>query len=179
MKEDDLVGSADAPQVTNKSTPDAVVDYSRVYYYNTPRPWIGTSSSNPTLATDGTLTTATSTVNSQTLQTLLGAVPISSVLSTVASAALKGAAATPPVGLPPDPYAEKRTLEYELTIQQNAYTHTHTRYQPYTVPCPAAKGGVTGDNYALAIDAYSPTTPADPTPPATPPAPNAGVIKPK
>ena len=80
VKEDVLVASADAIEVSNKAAPEKVIDYSRTYYYNTPRPWAGSSQLDVHLDPDQTLTEASSQVQSQTLSTILSALPISSVL---------------------------------------------------------------------------------------------------
>ena len=43
-------------KISNTSSPEAIVDYAQVYYYNAPRPWVGTSQVDAKLASDGTLT---------------------------------------------------------------------------------------------------------------------------
>ena len=91
-KEDALVDSTDAVLVANKSTLERVVDYTRTYYYNTPRPWVGSSQLEVDLDADQTLTKGTAQVQSQTLSTILSALPTSSVLTSVANAGLGGAA---------------------------------------------------------------------------------------
>jgi hypothetical protein len=71
VKEDALVSSGESLEVSNTSTPEAIVDYSRMYYYNSPRPWVGTSQVDVKLASDGTLTEGSSQVQGQTLSTII------------------------------------------------------------------------------------------------------------
>src|SRR5208337_4678993 len=142
VKEDALVNSDEVFEVSNTSTPEAVVDYGTTYYYNAPRPWVGSSQIDAKLAADGTLTEGSAQVQSQTLSTILSALPISSLLTkaveTVAAAAVQR------------PEAIQPTTQYELTIAESGYTHTHSRYRDFTLPCPVDASGVRTD-YALAI----------------------------
>jgi hypothetical protein len=142
-KEDVLVKSEDVVEVSNTSAPDTLVDYSRVYYYNTPRPWVGSSQVDAKLAADGTLSEGSSQVQSQTLSTIISALPISALLSKAAGI---GAAAGPGPGV-----QIEQTVQYELTIQEDAYKHTHARYVKFGLPCALEKDGVKSD-YALTID---------------------------
>jgi len=142
MGEDKLVGSTDVFEASNTSTAEAVVDYSRVYYYNAPRPWIGTSQINVKLASDGTLTEVSAQVQSQTLSTVLSALPISTLLT-------KAAFGTAAAGTPP-PDATVETIQYDLTIVEDGFTHTHVRYVDFALPCPIDKDGVKTD-FALTV----------------------------
>lgn len=151
-KEDDLVAGKDVIEVANSSTPDSSVDYSRTYYYNSPRPWVGTSQLDAKLAPDGTLSEGSAQVESETLSTL---VPIGTVLSTIASLETGGAAAAataPPS--PPSPYETQEKVRYELTIQEDDYKHTHSRYVTFAAPCPVDSGGVKAD-YSLSVELSS------------------------
>jgi hypothetical protein len=143
VDEDTLIGSKDVFEVSNTSAPEAVVDYTTTYYYNAPRPWVGSSQIDAKLAADGTLTEGSAQVQSQTLSTILSALPISTLLTKAA-----GAGAVVAAALPPD--ATKQTTQYELTITESGYTHTHSRYQPLTLPCAVEPNGVRTD-YALTI----------------------------
>ncbi len=143
VDEDILMNSKDVFEVSNTSTPEAVVDYGTTYYYNAPRPWVGSSQIDAKLAADGTLTEGSAQVQSQTLSTILSALPISTLLTKAAGA---GAAAAEV--LPPE--ATKETIQYELTIAESGYTHTHTRYREFTLPCAVEATGVRAD-YALTI----------------------------
>jgi len=163
QSEDDLVKTKNVVEIANKSYPDAVVDYSRTYYYNSPRPWIGTSSLDVHLNTDGTLAEGNSSVTSQTLQAFLSALPISALITKAAGLAAEAA---------PGAYSTKQTVEYELSIQPSAYTHTHSRYVDFSVPCPVDPVGVIQQPYTLSVDSSpAPATTADANKPAPSPAP--------
>jgi len=61
-----------------------------------------------------------------------------------------------------------RAVTYELTLQQQTYKHTHSRYVPFANPCPIQVGGVTcssspaaGCSYALQIDTGDSGAPKD------------------
>jgi len=169
--EDTLVASSDAILIANKSTVERVVDYTRTYYYNTPRPWVGSSQLEVDLDAEQTLTKGTAMVQSQTLSTILSALPTSSVLTSVANAGLGAGKVAALAAAPTNPYTPKEVIEYQLTIVQNAYRHTHTRYVvPPKVPCDIVSGGVK-DNYALSIDtapSVAPQPDANKPPPTTP-----------
>ena len=60
--------------ISNELTATKYVDYQNPYYLNTKRPWIGTTELTAELNTDGTLSKATSHVESKTVETILGAV---------------------------------------------------------------------------------------------------------
>jgi hypothetical protein len=141
--EDSLISNGlNVIEISNTASPEAIVDYSKVYYYNAPRPWVGSSQVDAKLAADGTLTEGSAQVQGQTLSTILTAV--TSVLSTVVPNIPKFG----PPGPPPD--ATSTTDQYDLTIQKDAYQHIHTRYAAFATPCTPATAGVT-DNYALTI----------------------------
>jgi len=53
--------------ISNKAKYESVVDYDSKYYFNTTVPFFGTTTGSVTLATDGTLTTGTSTVDTTKL----------------------------------------------------------------------------------------------------------------
>jgi hypothetical protein len=146
VDEDALIASKNVIQVANTAGPEVMVDYSRTYYYNTPRPLAGTSKANAKLAADGTLTEGASEVDSQTFSTIM------SPVNTVVSAAAKGASAGAAVpGYTADPFATKEEVTYELTVQQEIYKHTHTAFAPFELPCKTVEGGVKS-NYALKIE---------------------------
>lgn len=151
VKEDALINSDEVLEVSNTSTPEAVVDYATTYYFNAPQPWVGSSQINVKLAADGTLTEGSAQVQNQTLSTILSALPISALLTTAVGAGAAAAAAPPLKGLAaPAPEATKETTQYELTITESGYTHTHSRYQEFKLPCAVEASGVRTD-YALAI----------------------------
>jgi len=49
---------------------------------------------------------------------------------------------------PPD--ATSSITQYDLTLQKEAYQHTHSAYVSFTTPCAVASGGVLS-GYALTI----------------------------
>lgn len=150
VTEDVLIGSSDSILATNTSISEAIVDYSRVYYYNAPRPWVGTSQLDAKLAGDGTLTEASAQVQGQTLSTILSALPISTLITKAAGAGAAAAAVPPPDAL-------EETFQYDLTIVEDGYTHTHDRYVDFVLPCPIVKDGVKSD-FALTVQASGQST---------------------
>lgn len=141
--EDLLISSGtNVMTISNTASPEAIVDYARVYYYNAPRPWIGTSQVDAKLAADGTLTEGSAQVQSQTLSTVL--TTVTSLFSTVFSK-------VPQFGIVPTaPTNITTTVQYDLSVQKESYQHTHTRYDKFANPCPPASPAVTTD-YALTI----------------------------
>jgi hypothetical protein len=141
VSEDSLVASSDVFRAANTSSPEVLVDYSRMYYYNSPRPWVGSSQVGAKLASDGTLTEGSAQNQTQTLSTLISALPVSAVLTKVAELGV----GAPVTGAVPGaaPIKIIRTASYDLGIQQQTYRHTHSRYvMPVTVPCAIAADGV-------------------------------------
>lgn len=143
VPEDKLIGSTDVIELSNQSNPELMVDYKTVYFYNAPRPLIGSSQIDSKLASDGTLTEGSSQVQSQTGSTILNT--ITSVFGGLASK-------IPAFGggeqIPPD--AKQEHHEFSLTIQRESYTHTHTRYVAFSLPCPVETNGVR-TAYALTV----------------------------
>jgi hypothetical protein len=127
-----------AVKVANSSSPELCVDYSRVYYYNSAQPWIGSSQLSAKLAADGTLSEGSAQITSQTLSTFL---PVSAVLSAITKSSVKAAE---------EAYAMERKVQYELTIKEDAYKHTHSKYVSFSTPCAVDPKGVMTE-YALTI----------------------------
>jgi hypothetical protein len=112
-----------------------------MYFYNSPRPWVGSSQIGAKLASDGTLTEGSAQTQTQTLSTLISALPVSAVLTKVAELGL----GAPVTGAVPGAPAIRilRTVSYDLNVQQQTYKHTHSRYvTPFAIPCPVAPDGV-------------------------------------
>ncbi|MGO8790881.1 MAG: hypothetical protein ACLQVL_26350 [Terriglobia bacterium] len=149
--EDSLIsGGTNVIMISNTASPEAMVDYTRVYYYNAPRPWIGTSQVDAKLAADGTLTEGSAQVQSQTLSTLL---------TTATSLFSTAFAKVPSFGIVAP--TTTTTVQYDLSIQKELYQHSHTRYENFANPClPASPAVTTG--YALTI-----TVPGQPSTPAS------------
>jgi hypothetical protein len=138
-KEDALIkDNTDVIQVSNTASPESVADYSRVFYYNVRRPWIGSSQVTVKLNADGTLTDASAQVESKTLSTILSFVPTKDLIG-VATGGIKPA------------NVESITHRLELSIKQENVRHTHTRYVKYEEFCKTAANGVT-ENYALKVE---------------------------
>jgi len=96
----------------------------------------------------------------------LSALPVSSVLTKVAELGL-GTAVTGAVPNAP-PVNITRTVTYDLTIQQQTYKHTHSRYVALSNPCPVEAGGVICPakpsatcSYALQVDTADSGSPKD------------------
>lgn len=141
ISEDLLIsGGTNVIMISNTASPEAMVDYARVYYYNAPRPWIGTSQVDVKLAADGTLTEGSAQVQSQTLSTIL--TTATSLFTTVFSK-------VPQFGFAPANITT--TVQYDLAVQKELYQHTHTRYDNFANPCPPASPAVT-TGYALTIN---------------------------
>jgi hypothetical protein len=132
-----------AVKVANSSSPELFVDYSRVYYYNSPRPWVGSSQLTAKLAADGTLSEGSAQITSQTLSTF---VPVSAALSAITKIPSEKAAPA----FAATPYAMEQQVHYELTIKEDAYKHTHSKSVSLSTPCPVEADGVKKD-YALTI----------------------------
>lgn len=82
-KSDDLSSKTRTPLnvhqefISNKAAYESIVDYSKVYYFNTIVPPFGTTTGSVTLAADGTLTTGTSTVDTTKLAEVI---PLNEIL---------------------------------------------------------------------------------------------------
>jgi hypothetical protein len=105
------------------SKPTTFVDYSDQYYANARVPLAGSASVNPKVAADGSLTEISAQVQDNTLQTILGALPISTVL-------------TGALGLPGKGIVPTVPQTFQLTITITGYQHTLGRTVPYANPCP-------------------------------------------
>ena len=140
VSEDSLISTGtNVIMISNIASPETMVDYDHVYYYNAPRPWIGTSQVDAKLAADGTLTEGSAQVQSQTLSTML--TTATSLFSTVFSK-------VPQFGFAPTNITT--TVQYDLAVQKESYQHTHSRYDKFANPClPASPAVTTG--YALTI----------------------------
>lgn len=145
IKEDQIAQSSNAMLMSETAAPEAVVDYAKAYYLNAPRPWVGTSQINETLAADGTLTGASAQVQSQTLSTILTAV--TSIFTAVLSK-------VPAIAFRAQDDATTTTDQYELTVQKDLYQHAHTKYVAFAKPCPIE---LVTSGYALTITAATQT----------------------
>jgi hypothetical protein len=156
--EDDLVSEKDPKKrnvitVANTAAPEMLADYSRVYYFNARRPWIGSSQLDVELNPDGTLAKGSAQAQSQTLQAFLNFVPTAKDLAALATGvgatAVKGMAAAVQL-LPPG--TEIESVQLQLALKQDNFRHTHTARVAFRAPCVPAANGVVKD-YELKIDA--------------------------
>ena len=69
--------------VANRNIIEAVVDYRHQYYFNAKRPISGSATADIKIGPDGSMTEASATVQSDTLKTILSAVPTQTMLSAV------------------------------------------------------------------------------------------------
>jgi len=76
--------AADYALVANRSDPEVIVDYSRMFYVNTRRTsWSGSTNATVELAPDGTLSKAEASLEDTTLKTVLEALPVSAFASKI------------------------------------------------------------------------------------------------
>ncbi len=105
------------------ATPVAVVDYSDRYYVNARVPLAGSANLDAKVAADGSLTEVSAQTQDTTLQTILSALPISTLIT--------GALGSPVKGVVPT-----ASETFQLTISVTGYRHTLARAVPYADPCP-------------------------------------------
>ena len=100
---------------------ETYVDYGEVYYYNAKRPWAGSTNLAFKLAPDGTMSEGSAQVESKTLETFLGLIPVKEAISKVAGI-------TPKALLP--------TVQLRLTVETKIYKHTLYKITPSSsFPC--------------------------------------------
>jgi hypothetical protein len=134
--------------LTNDVIPETYVDYSSIYYYNSSKPWLGSSQASVKLAADGTMTEGAAQQESKTLQAFLDLLPIKEVLSAAAKGAVPLAA------------IEGRDIpgvaKYELTTEVKTFKHTHYIIKRDELPpCAAPKDEVITPAYNLVLEEIS------------------------
>src|SRR5690349_12613399 len=141
-------------QIANEVVPRVFVDYHIVYYYNTKKPMAGTSQASIKLANDGTMAEGSAQVETKTLATFFGLLPVSDVLTKVAAA-----------NLPVAPGAvESRSYKFELSTQTALFKHTHyvlqtdSRNNYLIPPCEAATSALTEGIYNVTVEDVSQST---------------------
>lgn len=113
--------------LSHASAPRSYVDYSRVYYLNVRKPWIGSASATAELAADGTLTKGQAEVEDKTAETILGMLPAKELLQALGTKGI-GFDAEGKV-IPLD--AKKRAPALlQLTIESDAVRHTFAKAGP-------------------------------------------------
>jgi hypothetical protein len=113
---------------SNGVTPAAIIDYATLHHVNVKRPWIGSATATVKLASDGTLTETTATIEDKTVETILGTLPIKEVLT----ARLVPTDPTRTLSRDPNP-------SYELVVEPIVIRYTLTKTVAMTSPiCPPA-----------------------------------------
>ena len=124
------LGEDDRILLARSAAPAVYVDYADQYYINAKSPLSGSANVDVKVAEDGSLTEASGQLENKTLDTILGALPISSVI-------------TGELGLAAGKSIEEAgNIEaYQLTIGISGYRHTLAHFVDYPVvptPCPVA-----------------------------------------
>lgn len=105
---------------SNSSSYEAIVDYSNLYFFNATVPPFGTTSASATLASDGTLTEVSSTVDSSKLAELI---PLKELLiDKLGLEEIAGVAMAVPA---------PRNFSFTLSININGYKYNLTKFHPY------------------------------------------------
>jgi hypothetical protein len=115
--------------VGRSAAPALYVDYANEYYVNAKLPLAGTANVDAKVADDGTLSEASAQVETKTFETILGALPISSLITAGLGLPVKAAV---PVQKP---------ATFQLTIAVTGYSHTLARLVSYPAApafCPVA-----------------------------------------
>jgi len=133
-KSDDLSAKTPTPLnvhqefISNKATYESIVDYSKIYYFNTTVPPFGTTTGSVTLAADGTLTTGTSTVDTTKLaeviplnEILLKKFKLGDYLPSVTSTDKSNTKSKPPIPTP----------ILTISINKKSYQYNLTKHLPY------------------------------------------------
>jgi hypothetical protein len=124
------LGAADLILAGRSAAPAVYVDYSDQYYVNAKIPVAGSANVDAKVAEDGSLSEASAQVETKTLETILSALPISSLI-------------TGGLGLGGKSIADVGKVEaFQLTVSTSGYRHTLARFVdfPGTQPavCPVA-----------------------------------------
>jgi len=123
------LGVGDRILAGRSAAPAVYVDYADQYYVNAKLPVAGSANVDAKVAADGSLSEASAQVQTQTLQTILNALPISSVI-------------TGGLGLGGKSIAAVAEVEaFQLTVSVSGYRHTLARFVDYpgtSAPCPVA-----------------------------------------
>jgi hypothetical protein len=109
---------------SNSSSYDAIVDYSKLYYFNALVPAFGTTTASTKLASDGTLTEVTSSVDSSKLAELI---PLKEIL--IDRWGLEEIA----VALKKKEKPVQRDYVMTLSISINGYKYSLTKYHEYKI----------------------------------------------
>jgi hypothetical protein len=132
--------------VTNSNSPKVYVDYGSVYTLNAKRPVSGSVTANYKIAADGTLSEASSQISDDTLKTVLGSLPISSLISTAAG-----------IGAAPSSTGKPTTTEtpIQLLVERRALKITNSQLIPFVAGCPDVDAFDTAHVVGLSIEDVS------------------------
>lgn len=114
---------------SNISSYKVIVDYENPYYFNANIPLFGTATATAELATDGTLTKATSTVDSTKLA---DSIPLKELLLDKWGLVAEFSPENTTGGLNDLPPATQRNHLITISISTNGYKYSITKYYPYS-----------------------------------------------
>ena len=117
--------------VSNTNTAFRYVDYSTPYYFNAERAIVGSTTATAELNGEGLLSKASTTVEDNTLSTILELMPIRDVLTHVFTPGSTSESNRPP------------RFEYQITLESVPILHTLTEeIAPATGPCPSGLAAI-------------------------------------
>jgi hypothetical protein len=122
--------AADRILVGRSAAPVVYVDYANQYYVNVKIPWAGSANLDAKVADDGSLSEVSGQVETKTLETILGAIPTSTLIS--GALGLSGGKSIAGAG---------EVEAFQLTVSISGYRHTLARLVDYpatSAPCPVA-----------------------------------------
>lgn len=122
------LASSDLILVGRSAAPAVYVDYSDQYYVNAKIPLAGSAQVDAKVAEDGSLSEASAQVETKTLETILGALPISSIITGGLGLAGKG------------PLPAEKAETFQLTMSVTGYVHTLAKFDDFhkKSACPVA-----------------------------------------
>lgn len=139
-------------KVENVTEPVLYVDYDTPYYYNSSKPWIGSSQASFKQATDGTLSEGSAQVETKTLQSFLDLFPVKALVSSAAGLASTAAKLHGGTG------NVAGTYKFELATTVKVYKHTHTaKIGAEAPPCVPISNDVIGEAYNLTVEEVAQT----------------------
>jgi hypothetical protein len=137
--------SKEVALLANNVKPERYVDTQNIYYYNVSRPVTGSVNAEIDLNEEGVLTKASAEVVDTTLQTILGVLPISSLIAGPAGLGT-GAITAPP------PNAKPKKYKLDVQIQTKIYKHTHIIADNATRPPCSPTAKLVGEDGDLNFD---------------------------
>jgi len=110
------IASSDRILASRSAAPSVYVDYADQYYVNARVPLSGSANVDAKVADDGSLSEASAQVENKTLDTILSALPIGSIIT--------GGLGLPGKGVAPPGEVET----FQLTVSVNGYLHTLAKF---------------------------------------------------